>query len=62
VDPGATIGVSVLALDRHPEQKAWLLADPGERMERAVEELARFMSSEIVKWRDIITKAGITAQ
>ena len=26
------------------------------------EELARFISSEIVKWRDIITKAGITAQ
>ena len=26
------------------------------------EELARFVSSEIAKWRDIITKAGITAQ
>jgi hypothetical protein len=26
------------------------------------EELARFISAEIVKWRDIITKAGITPQ
>jgi tripartite-type tricarboxylate transporter receptor subunit TctC len=26
------------------------------------EELAKFISSEIAKWRDIITKAGITAQ
>jgi tripartite-type tricarboxylate transporter receptor subunit TctC len=26
------------------------------------EELARFLSAEIVKWRDIITKAGITPQ
>lgn len=34
----------VLALDRHPDQKAWLLADPAARMERAVEELARFCS------------------
>ena len=33
---------SVLALEQHPEQKAWLLADPEARMERAVEELARF--------------------
>jgi cytochrome P450 len=35
---------SVLALEEHPDQKAWLLADPDARMERAVEELARFMS------------------
>jgi len=26
------------------------------------EELARFIASEIVKWREIITKAGITPQ
>lgn len=38
------IGDSILELDRHPEQKAWLLADPAARMERAVEELARFNS------------------
>ena len=36
------ISDSVLALEQHPEQKAWLLADPEARMERAVEELARF--------------------
>jgi cytochrome P450 len=36
------ISDSVLALERHPEQKAWLLADPAGRTERAVEELARF--------------------
>jgi len=36
------ISDSVIALDQHPEQKAWLLADPAARMERAVEELARF--------------------
>lgn len=35
------IADSVLALDGNPEQKAWLLADPAARMERAVEELAR---------------------
>lgn len=34
----------VIALEQHSEQKAWLLADPAERMERAVEELARFSS------------------
>jgi cytochrome P450 len=38
------ISDSVLALEAHPEQKAWLLADPAGRMERAVEELARFNS------------------
>jgi cytochrome P450 len=38
------ISDSVIALERHPEQKAWLLADPDARMERAVEELARFTS------------------
>ena len=38
------ISDSVLALEQHPEQKAWLLADPEARMERAVEELARFNS------------------
>ena len=35
---------SIVALDQNPEQKAWLLADPDGRMERAVEELARFNS------------------
>ncbi len=34
----------VLTLEQHPDQKTWLLADPDARMERAVEELARFMS------------------
>ena len=36
------ISDSIVALEQHPEQKAWLLADPGGRMEQAVEELARF--------------------
>ena len=34
----------VVALEQHPDQKAWLMADPAGRMERAVEELARFAS------------------
>jgi cytochrome P450 len=38
------ISDSVVALEQHPEQKAWLMADPAQRMERAVEELARFSS------------------
>jgi cytochrome P450 len=38
------IGDSIIALEQNPEQKAWLLADPAERMERAVEELARYNS------------------
>jgi cytochrome P450 len=38
------IGDCVVALEQHPEQKAFLLADPANRMERAVEELARFNS------------------
>jgi cytochrome P450 len=38
------IADSVLALEQHPQQKAWLLADPAARMERAVEELARHTS------------------
>jgi len=38
------IADSVLMLEQHPEQKAWLLADPASRMERAVEELARHAS------------------
>ncbi|HEY3888493.1 MAG TPA: cytochrome P450 [Caulobacteraceae bacterium] len=36
------IGDSIIALEQNPEQKAWLLADPADRMERAVEELARY--------------------
>ncbi|HUU24910.1 MAG TPA: cytochrome P450 [Methyloceanibacter sp.] len=36
------ISDSVIALEQNPEQKAFLLADPSARMERAVEELARF--------------------
>ncbi len=38
------ISDSVIALERHPDQKAWLLADAAQRIERAVEELARFSS------------------
>jgi cytochrome P450 len=38
------IADSVLMLEQHPDQKAWLLADPAGRMERAVEELARYAS------------------
>jgi cytochrome P450 len=38
------ISDGVWALEQNPEQKAWLLADPAARMERAVEELARFCS------------------
>lgn len=32
------------ALESHPEQKAWLLADPDARIEQAVEELLRYCS------------------
>jgi cytochrome P450 len=35
---------SIIALEQNPKQKVWLLADPATRMERAVEELARFTS------------------
>jgi cytochrome P450 len=35
---------SIIALEQNPEQKAYLLADPASRMERAVEELARYSS------------------
>jgi cytochrome P450 len=38
------ISDAVIALEQRPDQKAWLLADPQSRMERAVEELARFAS------------------
>jgi cytochrome P450 len=38
------IADSVLILEQHPDKKAWLLADPAARMERAVEELARYAS------------------
>ena len=38
------ISDSVLALEQNPEQKAFLLADPENRLERAVEELARYSS------------------
>ena len=38
------IADGVLVLEQHPDQKAWLLADPAARMERAVEELARYAS------------------
>ena len=38
------ISDSVVALEQNPEQKAYLLADPANRMERAVEELARYTS------------------
>jgi len=36
------IADSVVALEQNPEQKAYLLADPAARMERALEELARY--------------------
>lgn len=39
------ISGSVLTLERNPDQKAWLLADPAGRAERAVEELARHVSA-----------------
>jgi cytochrome P450 len=38
------ISDSVVALEQNPAQKAYLFADPANRMERAVEELARFTS------------------
>ena len=38
------ISGSIIALEQNPDQKAFLLADPAGRMERAVEELARFTS------------------
>ncbi len=36
------ISDSIVALEQNPEQKAYLLADPAGRMERAVEELGRY--------------------
>ena len=36
------ISDSIVALEQNPDQKAYLLADPASRMERAVEELARY--------------------
>jgi cytochrome P450 len=39
------IANSIVALERNPAQKAYLLADPAARMERAVEELARYVSA-----------------
>jgi tripartite-type tricarboxylate transporter receptor subunit TctC len=54
------------------EEIAAAIADPvvrdkfselgAEAVATTPEELAKFISSEIAKWRDIITKAGITAQ
>ncbi len=38
------ISDSVVALEQNPAQKAYLFADPANRMERAVEELARYTS------------------
>jgi cytochrome P450 len=38
------ISDSIIALEQNPDQKAYLLADPSARMERALEELARFNS------------------
>jgi len=38
------IADGVIFLERNPPQKAWLLADPAGRIERAVEELARHAS------------------
>lgn len=39
------IADSIVDLEACPDQKAWLLADPATRMERAVEELARHTGS-----------------
>ena len=39
------ISDSIIALEQHPRQKAFLLADPAGRMEPAVEELARYNSA-----------------
>jgi cytochrome P450 len=36
------IGDAIVALEQNPGQKAFLLANPADRMERAVEELARY--------------------
>ncbi|HUZ14515.1 MAG TPA: cytochrome P450 [Caulobacteraceae bacterium] len=38
------IADGVLVLEQQPDKKAWLLSDPAARMERAVEELARYAS------------------
>lgn len=38
------ISDSIIALEQNPVEKAYLLADPANRMERAVEELARYTS------------------
>jgi cytochrome P450 len=38
------IADSVIFLEQNPDQKAWLLAEPAGRIERAVEELARYAS------------------
>jgi cytochrome P450 len=38
------IADAVVFLERNPAQKAWLVADPAGRIERAVEELARYAS------------------
>ncbi|BAQ18780.1 putative cytochrome P450 hydroxylase [Methyloceanibacter caenitepidi] len=38
------IADSVIALEQNPAQKAFLFADPATRMERAVEELGRYMT------------------
>ncbi len=39
------IAGAIVDLEQNPDQKAWLLAAPDERMERAVEELARHVSA-----------------
>jgi cytochrome P450 len=57
------ISDSVIALEQHPDQKAWLLADPEGRMERAVEELARFASPvQITKPRYVARDAEFFGQ
>jgi cytochrome P450 len=57
------IGDSIVALEQHPEQKAWLLADPADRMERAVEELARYNTPvQSTKPRYVSRDAGFFGQ
>ena len=49
---------SVIALEANPEQKAFLFSDPAHRMERAVEELARFTSPVQSTKPRFVSRAG----
>lgn len=57
------IAGSVLALERNPDQKAWLLADPPGRIERGVEELTRFVTAVAgTKPRYVADDTGLCGQ